>query len=296
MKYSFGKRSISDLAFYICLNGFMLLFAIVVIYPFLYIAALSFNQGRDALRGGITIWPRAFTTENYKIIFQDQQLFHAVMISVARTVLGTALSILLTGLVAFCFTKKNLIGRKFYTMLFLLPMYISAGLIPTFLAYRTFGLYNNFLVYIVPNLIWGYSIILMRTFFENLPPALEESAIIDGANEYDVFFRVIIPLSTAVFATIALFDAVWHWNYWFDTVMYTRDKDLETLISLLSKMLMERQASQISTLMANRRVQAITPEVLKAAMTIVTTLPIVMVYPFLQKYFIKGVMIGAVKA
>ena len=295
MKTSFFKRSASDKAFYACLYALMLVFAFIVLYPFLYIAALSFNEGRDALKGGITIWPRAFTLENYGVIFREPVLLHAVLVSVSRTFIGTALSVMLAGLVGFCFTKPNLIGRKFYTVLFMLPMYITAGLIPTFLTYRLFNLNDSFLVYIVPNLIWGYNIIIMRTFFYSLPQSLEESAVIDGASEYTVYFRVIMPLSAAVFATIALFDAVWHWNYWFDTVMYTRSRNLDTLISLLSKMLMENQASQISTLMANRRAQAVTPEVLKSAMTMVTTIPIVMVYPFLQKYFIKGVMVGAVK-
>jgi ABC-type glycerol-3-phosphate transport system permease component len=179
--------------------------------------------------------------------------------------------------------------------LLILPMYISAGMIPTYLVYRLFGLTNTFWVYIVPNLVWAYFVLIMRTFFEGLPPSLEESAVVDGANDLVVFFRIILPLSMPVIATVALFNAVWHWNTWFDTILLTRKKELETLMSLLAKMLLEQQTNLISDLRNQRRVRYMTPTVLRAAMTIITTLPIVMVYPFLQRYFVRGVLIGAVK-
>lgn len=273
----------------------MLLFGVTVLYPFLYLAALSFNQGIDALRGGITLFPRKFTLENYKIIFQDSRLAFAVFISVSRTVAGTATAVIFTALVSYCLTKRHLIGYKFYITLYILPMYITAGIIPTYLTYRLFGLTNNFLVYIIPNFVWGFNILIMRTFFDDLPPALEESALLDGAGFYKVFFRIILPLSMPVIATIGLFNAVWQWNYWLDTIIYTRSKNLDTLMSILSRMLMEQQSSDIANLRNSRRVKFLTPEVLKAAMTMVTTIPIILVYPFLQKYFVKGVMIGAVK-
>lgn len=293
-----GKKKINgaaDRLFDAFLYVAMAVFSVVVLYPFVYMLALSLNQGMDALKGGITVWPRAFTWENYAIIFQNSELAHAIFISVARTVIGTVLAVLLTGLVAYCFTKKNLIGYRFYMLLYILPMYIGAGLIPTYLTYRLFGLTDNFLVYIVPNLVWAYNILIMRTFFETIPNELNESAFLDGANEYTVFFRVIFPLSMPVVATIALFNAVWHWNYWFDTVMYTRSDNLNTLMSILSRMLLEQESNVVATLRVQRRARFLTPEVLKAAMTMVTTIPIILVYPFLQRYFVKGVMIGAVK-
>jgi putative aldouronate transport system permease protein len=203
--------------------------------------------------------------------------------------------VVVTGYVSYCLTKRRMLGRRLYLTILILPMYVSAGMIPTYLVYRLFGLTNTFWVYIVPNLVWAYFVLIMRTFFEALPPALEESAVVDGASEPVVFFRIIFPLSMPVIATVALFNAVWHWNTWFDTILLTRSKDLETLMSLLAKMLLEQQTNLISDLRNQRRVRYMTPTVLRAAMTIITTVPIVLVYPFLQRYFVKGVLIGAVK-
>lgn len=295
MHSNFEKSTGMDRIFLVCLYIFMFLFSISVLYPFLYIMALSFNQGVDALRGGITVWPRKFTLENYKIIFDDPTLYHAILVSVSRTIVGTLSALICTSLVAYCLTREKLIGHYFYLILFLLPMYINAGIIPTYLLYKNIGLTDSFWVYIIPNLVWAYNVIIMRTFFNAIPPSLTEASMIDGASEYRMFFRIILPLSTPVIATIALYNAVWNWNSWLDTVLYTRNVNLNTLMSLLSKMLMEQQTNQIATMKSADRVQYLTPQVLKAAMTMVTTIPIIMVYPFLQKYFVKGVMVGAVK-
>lgn len=295
MHVTFSRATGAEKLFIVALYLFMILFSICVLYPFLYLLALSFNQGVDALRGGITIWPRKFTLENYKIIFEDAMLYRATFVSVARTVVGTLTALLFTSLVAYCLTKEKLVGYHFYLTLFLLPMYVSAGIIPTYLLYKGIGLTDSFWVYIIPNLVWAYNLIIMRTFFNAIPPSLVEASMIDGASELRIFFRVILPLSTPVIATIALYNAVWNWNSWLDTVLYTRSADLNTLMSLLSKMLMEQQSNQIATMKSSNRVQYLTPQVLKAAMTMVTTIPIIMVYPFLQKYFVKGVMVGAVK-
>ncbi len=272
----------------------MLLFCATVLYPFIHLLAVSFNQGTDAIKGGIGIWPRAFTWENYAIIFRDSKLVHASFITVLRTAIGTFTEVLLTAGVAYCFTKK-LVGYKFYMALYLLPMYIGAGLIPTYMVFRELGFLDSFLVYILPNLAFGYNIIIMRTNFKTIPPALEESAEIDGANEYKIFFDIILPLSMPVIATIALFTAVFQWNSWFDTIMYTRAENLETLSSLLARMLMEQQSNYVGTLMMNKRASYMTPEVLRAAMTMVTTIPILLIYPFVQRYLIQGIMVGSVK-
>ena len=273
----------------------MVLFGIVVVYPFIYLLALSFNEGIDALKGNIYLLPRKFTLENYRIIFKDKRLLQATYMTVSRTVVGTIAALFCTSLVSYSFTRKNLIGKKVYNTIFILPMYITAGIIPTFLTYKAYGINDSFWVYIIPNLTWGYYIIIMKTFFENIPASVEESACIDGAGEYTIFFKIIIPLSSPVIAAVALFNAVWHWNYWLDTVMYTRSNKLDTLISLLSKMLTEQQSVLISQAAATRKAKFLTPQVLRASMTMVTTIPIIFVYPFVQKYFVKGIMIGAVK-
>jgi putative aldouronate transport system permease protein len=295
MSVGFRSSTIGDRVFNAFLLVFFLLFSVAVVYPFLFLLALSFNEGTDALRGGITIWPRVFTLENYKIIFENAQLLRGLMNSVLRTVIGASLATFFSGFLGYAFTKRKLVGYRFYVTLLVVPMYFTAGIIPTFLVYRSLGLINNFLVYIIPNLVWGYNIIIMRTFISDLPQALEESAFMDGAHEYTIFFRIIFPLSMPVFATIVLFDAVWHWNSWFDTILYAPKEGLETLMSILARMLLELRAREIVGLKVSKRAMNITSETLRAAMTIVTTLPIIMIYPFLQKYFVKGVMIGAVK-
>jgi putative aldouronate transport system permease protein len=288
-------RSIGELLFKSLLALFFVLFCVTVVYPFVYLLALSFNEGTDAMRGGITVWPRAFTVENYRIIFVNPQLLRGLRNSVLRTALGAGLALLSSGFLGYAFTKRKIVGYRFYVTLLVVPMYFSAGIIPTFLVYRSLGLINNFLVYIVPNLVWAYNIIIIRTFIADLPAALEESAFMDGAHEYTIFFKIIVPLSMPVFATIFLFDAVWHWNSWFDTILYAPKEGLETLMSILARMLLEMRAREIVGLKATKRAMNITSDTLRAAMTIVTTLPIIMVYPFLQKYFVKGVLIGAVK-
>lgn len=289
------KKQKSDMILDTFLYLFSFIFVLIIILPFLHLLALSFNDGMDALKGGIGLLPRKFTMENYKVILKEQSLVRATLVSVARTVAGTFSSLILTGMVAYCFTRKDLVGRSFYLIVFLLPMYIGAGLIPTFLTYKALGLTNSFAVYIVPNFVWAYNIIIIRTFFDGLPKELEESAILDGANEYHIFFRIYVPLSMPVIVTIGLFNAVWQWNSWFDTVMYIRGSAWDTLSSLLAHMLMEQQTNFINNMKLAKRAVSLTPEVLKAAMTMVTVLPIMMVYPFLQKYFVKGVMVGAVK-
>lgn len=289
------QSAIGEKAFKAFLFVFFLLFSVTVVYPFVYLAALSFNEGTDALRGGITVWPRVFTGENYRIIFENPQLLNGVLNSVLRTVIGASFATFFSGFLGYAFTKRKIVGYRFYITLLVIPMYFTAGIIPTFLVYRSLGLINNFLVYIIPNLVWAYNIIIMRTFISGIPQALEESAFIDGANEYTIFFRIIFPLSLPAFATILLFDAVWHWNSWFDTILYAPKEGLETLMSILARMLLELRAREITGLKVSKRAMNITSETLRAAMTIVTTLPIVLVYPFLQKYFVKGVLIGGVK-
>jgi putative aldouronate transport system permease protein len=294
MNFMEKRRSPGEKLFDALLTAAFVAFSLTVLYPFIYLTALSFNEGSDALRGGITVYPRKFTLDNYTVIFQNGQLLHALFISVSRTALGGLCEIFIGGMAAYLFTKRTIVGYKFYVKLLVLPMYISAGMIPTYLVYRGLGLTDNFLVYIVPNLVWAYNILIMRTFFLGLPPSLEESAFLDGANEYTIFIKIIFPLSMPVLATIFLFDAVWQWNSWFDTLLYAgNNPQLNTLMSLLAKMIMQMTVNEVEGM--SRGAKAITSTTLRAAMTIITTLPIVMAYPFLQKYFVKGILIGAVK-
>ena len=288
------ERGPANFVFNAFLAVFMTFLCVSIIYPFLHVIALSFNEGLDAIRGGITVWPRVFTIENYAIIFSDQAIASAAFMTVLRTSVGMAVEVLLTAGVAYSLTKK-LVGYKFYLALYLLPMYWTAGVVPTFLTYRALGITDSFLVYILPNLAYGYNIIIMRTNFKSIPSAIEESAEIDGASWLRIFLQIILPLSVPVLATVGLFAAVFQWNSWFDTLIYTQSPALETLSSLLARMLMEQQSSYVGTAIMNKRATALTPEVLRAAMTIITILPILFVYPFVQRFLLSGVMVGSVK-
>jgi ABC-type sugar transport system, permease component len=268
--------------------------SIVVVYPFINLMAISLNEGIDSLKGGIYLFPRVFSLENYASIIKEDKLVHAVFITVARTIVGTSASVFCCVVMAYTLSKKYLIGRKLYLVLYLIPMYVTIGLIPQYLVYKAYGLTNSFLVYIIPNLAWGFNIIVLVTFFQQIPEAIEESAHLEGANDFTVLIHIIAPLAVPAIATFALYDAVWHWNTWFDTVAFTKSNNLDTLMSMLTKMLTDQQAMLLSKSGGLRRTK-VTTESLRAAMTMVTTIPIIMIYPLLQKYLIKGILVGGVK-
>lgn len=292
--------TISDKIFDVVNYTIMILLAIATLYPFLYVLAVSLNDPFDTIKGGITLFPRMFTLINYKEIFNYPLIGQATLISVLRTVIGTITSVLSTAMVAYVLSRKDFFARKIITALFLITMYVGGGLVPEYLLIRGLGLMNNFLVYILPGLINSFNIILIRAYIDGLPMELQESAMIDGANDLIIFFRVIFPLCLPVLATIALFVAVGHWNSWFDTYLYCGgNKNLTTLQYELQKILANAAASSTIDYYSNldpTRTMRVTPQSMRMAMTIITTLPIVFVYPFLQKYFIKGMTLGAVRS
>lgn len=277
----------------------MLLILTLTIYPFLNVLAISFNESSDTVKGGITIFPRKFTTENYKVIFTYNNLVSGFINSVLRTIVGTLTSLIACSMVAYTLGRKHYIFRKQVSLFLVITMYVSGGLIPFFLLVRDLHLMNSFLVYILPGMVGAFNIIIIRSFMENLPEELYESAYIDGANEFTVFLKIIIPLSTPVLATIALFVAVGQWNNWFDTYLFNgSDPSLTTLMFELMKVLQSTQragADAVRTASQQLKVSQVSPESVKMAITIVTIVPILLVYPFLQKYFVSGMTIGAVK-
>jgi len=280
----------------------LLLFTVVIVYPFYNCIVLSFNTGADAMRGHIYFWPREFTLENYKKVLTQDIFSTAAANSILRTVITTVLAIFFTAAYAYVISHRNLMFRKFYMVLGLITMYFSAGVIPTYLVIRDLGLYNNFAVYILPGLFSMFNAVLFYTFFCGIPAALEESAKIDGANEIVVLFRIMMPISMPVIATVALFVAVGQWNSWFDTMLYTKGGSLETLSHMFRKMLesakyLETQITEASgesleQLVSSQETNSIT---LQMAAMVITCFPIIVLYPFLQKYFVKGVMVGSIK-
>ena len=278
---------------------FMIIVIIITLYPFLNVTAKSFNDPIDTVKGGIHVLPRAPTLQNYiGLLEAGSNLPIAFRNSVLRTVIGAVSGVLCCAMFAFVLSRKDFIFKKSFTIFLVITMYVSGGIIPDFLLIRNLGLVNNFWVYILPGLINAFNVIVIRAFMDTIPYSLQESAKIDGANDVSIFFRIILPLCKPVLATIALFIAVGQWNSWFDTYIYTRSNDqLTTLQYELIKVLDSAQAvgSAADVHSQQLRTARRSPEAIKMAITVIATVPILLVYPFLQKYFVSGITLGAVK-
>ncbi len=284
--------------------NYILLFMItfICIYPFWYIVIYTLSNGSVVDINPPVFLPRGFSLQNYKDIFALDGFFHSLFISVLRTVIGTVLSVLSCTFLGYLFTKEEMPLRKLLYRFLIVTMYINGGIISTYIVIKSYGLLNNFWVYIVPMLISAYNIVLIKTYVEQLPAALEESAKLDGAGYLTVFLKIILPLSKPIVATVAVFVAVGHWNSWFDNHIYTRGaENLQTLQYLLYKYLNEAQrvANQIKNATTagsmNNLTASISTKGVRMTITVLASLPIFMVYPFMQKYFVKGIMVGAVK-
>ncbi|PJN66515.1 L-arabinose transport system permease protein AraQ [Paenibacillus sp. GM1FR] len=280
---------------------FMVCLMIVTIYPFVNMIAVSFNNANDAIRGGIYLWPRVWTLDNYKYIFGESDIYHATLISALRTIIGTVVSVFCTAMLAYTVSRQEFVLRKFVTMFFVFTMYFSGGLIPGYLLIRDLGLIGSFWVYIIPGVIGVFNMIVIRSFIEGLPEGILESARTDGAGEFTTFIRVVLPLTIPAMATVSLFVAVGQWNSWFDVFLYnSSNKELSTLQYELMKILQTSTTSATSSASdayqsAESNATAVTPTSIRATMTIIASVPILMVYPFLQKYFVQGMTIGGVK-
>lgn len=285
-----------------CINVFLFIilftFCVTCLYPFINQIAISFNEGMDTARGGITVFPRKFSMENYSSLFADSSYLTAGAVTVSRTILTTLLHVTVVFAAAYALTRKGLFGKKVITTIFALTMYLQAGLIPIYILYRYLGLINNFWVYVLPYGFSFYNMIIVRSFIQEIPESLEESALIDGANEVAILFKVIFPLSLPVLATIALWTVVAQWNDWTASLYYITNKKLYTLQYVLMRVIKQGEQLRKDAHLQGQTVDTAvktTSESLKAAMLVATSLPIIAVYPFLQKYFVKGVTLGAVK-
>ncbi|MFD0717187.1 carbohydrate ABC transporter permease [Paenibacillus sp. GCM10027626] len=296
-----ARLGYSDRLMVTCIYIFLGLLSFTALYPFWNALVVSFNVGKDTALGGITFWPRAFTLENYKIILSDSRLLNGFFISVSRTVAGTISAILMTALLAYGMTRSNLIGRKYYMVYFVITMYFSGGLIPAYLLNRSLGLMNTFLVFIIPSLISVWNMIVFRTFFKNLPVGLEESAQIDGCSNWGIFGRIVLPLSGPVIATLGLFTAVAHWNDWFLPSIYITSDHLLPIQTMLRQTLNSTIVTNQSSVLDSASIalmeqtRTVSTKSLTMAMMMVVTIPIMLVYPFVQKYFVKGVLVGSLK-
>ncbi|OUM95194.1 MAG: sugar ABC transporter permease [Thermobacillus sp. ZCTH02-B1] len=292
------SSTVSDRLFDAFVYAYAAFVLVITLYPFLHVAAISLNDSIDTVRGGITIYPRKFTLKNYEMIFSYQHLGTGFRNSALRTLIGTVLGVISSSMLAYTLSRKDFQGRRFVSVFLALTMYVSGGLIPFFLLIRELNLINTFAVYILPGIVSAFNVFVVRSFIDGLPYALQESAKIDGANDFTIYWRIILPLTKPALATIALFVAVGHWNSWFDTYLFNSQAEhLTTLQYELMKVLQSTQSSVDYRARNMNEVMAhISPESVKMAITMVVTLPILFVYPFLQRYFVKGMTLGAVKS
>lgn len=295
------RIDIGGLIYSFIIGLILTIFVIVTLYPILNTLAVSFNDAIDSLRGGIHLVPRKFTWQNYITVLRKDNIITGFYISVLRTVVATVLQLSTTALIAYVVSRKDYVFAKPITVLYVLTMYVNGGLIPTFLLNRALGLANSFWVYILPGMVSAFNMLVIRTYINGLPESLQESAMIDGANFTTIFVKIIVPLCKPVFATIALFIAVYQWNSWFDTMLYNRMNDnlttlqyeLMKLLSSVSQLSGNADASRVAS-QSGASTQVTTVSI-RAAATILTSLPIVALYPFLQRYFVTGLTIGGIK-
>ena len=297
MRIRYVKNSLAGQLFDAFNIILMILITFVMIYPFWQQLVVSLNVGLDTARGGLYFWPRMFTWENYRYMLAQEGLLRGAWISVLRVVVGVSTSLFCTGLLAYVTSVKWFSARRVIRLMFLITMYFSGGLIPFYLLIIRLGLLNTFTVYWLPGLFGAFGMLLISSYMHNLSDSLAESARMDGCSEMGIYLRIVAPLCLPVFAALAVMGAVSHWNAWFDVMMFNPGGDWDTLQMYLRRILLE--AEMLNQLLADQRrydeLRRLTPVSIRAATTMIVTLPIVFVYPFFQKYFIGGLTLGAIK-
>ncbi|MCL2362595.1 MAG: carbohydrate ABC transporter permease [Defluviitaleaceae bacterium] len=291
---SFGN-SLANFIIY----SFLILFGISILFPFYNMVLLSFASFEDSMRQGLYLWPHSFTFDNYRRVFMDAQVMSSIRVATLNVLFGTSLAMVLTIFASYVLSRKNLPGRRgmFYFIIF--TMYFSAGLIPWFMVLRALGFVDSFWVMTVPNAMSVFNMILMRNYFLSLPDSLEESARLDGAGEFVIMWRIIVPLSAPIMATVALFYAVGFWNQWWNAMLFIQDVNLIPLALLLRRLVIDNSIQFGDAMGVAQLAQEgirVHSRALELATVTVATIPILCVYPFLQKYFTKGIMLGAIKA
>ncbi|MEU7826285.1 carbohydrate ABC transporter permease [Catellatospora sp. NPDC049133] len=294
------KRTVEQIIFTTLNTTFLLALAALMIYPLLNTLAISLNDGNDAVRGGIGIWPRVFSLQNYNVVFNMTTIYQAFFMSVLKTVVVVATNLVFTSMLAYALSRNEFIFRRSITLIFVLTMYFDAGLIPNYLLIRDLGMLNSFQAYWVPTIISAFNLIVLRTYMKSIPDEIIESARIDGAGEFRMWWQVVMPLCKPALAVVGLFVAVGSWNSWLDTLLYNSgDQALSTLQYELQKLLASSMNAGMNSVAATGSAQSggqvTTPIALRSTITVVAAVPILFVYPFLQKHFVSGLVIGSVK-
>ena len=295
-KKSKAQKSVPDKIFVVLNTLFMIAFVVITLYPVLNTLAISLNDGTDALRGGIYLLPRKFTMKNYNTVLQKNNLLTGAYITVLRTIFGTVTALFANAILAFIVSRKRFLFKRSLSLFWVITMYVNGGMIPIFLLYKNLGLTNSFWVYVIPGMVSAFNMLVIRTYMAGIPDSLEESAQLDGAGYMTIFWKIISPLCKPVYATVALFVAVGQWNSWFDAMLYNRmSPEFTTLQYELMKLLSSVTNQGSSAEAMKNAIGSVTPTSVRAAATILTMLPIICLYPFLQRYFVTGLTIGGVK-
>ncbi len=282
------------------LVDFLIIFILVIlcltcVLPFIHLAAKSISSNTAVMQRSVILWPKGINFDAYKSIFEDGTLVHSFIYSVGVVLLFTVLGMIVCTCAAYPLSKKRLKGRGFFTFILMVPMYFSAGLIPSYLLYKGYNLINTMWVLVLPLIYSSYNMLIMKNYFQStIPDTLEEAAFLDGANNFQILFRIVLPLSLPILATLSLFYAVGRWNAYADNKYYITREGLKMIQYKLYQLVASAQEAQTATLSEAIEVTS-TPEVLQSSCIMFATIPIILIYPFLQKYFVKGVMVGAVK-
>ena len=289
-------RTVSGTVFDVFNTLLMLMICVVMIYPFLYIINFSLSDPTVVRKAGLLLWPRGFNLVAYEASLKHPDIKNGFIISIARSTLGPFLMVIVTSMAAFALAREDLAGRKFFNKFFIFTMYFSGGMIPVYLVMRNLNLTGSFWVYVIPGMFGAFNFVLVRTYIENIPSSLEEAALIDGANYVTAFFRVVLPVCIPVLSAIVLFSCVGHWNAFSDTRLYNfMNRDLFTMQYVLYNYLASTQTFSIEQALALGDTTQLSPESIRMAITIITIVPVMCVYPALQKHFASGLLIGSVK-
>jgi putative aldouronate transport system permease protein len=274
------------------INGFvMLIVGVIILYPIIYVVSVSFSDTIYIVQNKITFYPKGFNLDAYKMILKDNRIPRSYLNTILYTSAGTIINLLMTAMGAYPLAKKNFFGRKFFVTAIVITMFFSGGMIPSFIVVQKLGLINSMWALIIPNAIWTTQLLILKSFYESISPSLYEAAIVDGASEYRILFQIIIPLSKPALASLALFYFMGHWNSYFLPLIYLNDLDKLPLQVILRDMLIDNTASNPNLMTTSK----LTPEAMKNATIFLSMVPVLMIYPFVQKYFAKGIMLGSVK-
>ncbi|MGG3840434.1 carbohydrate ABC transporter permease [Paenibacillus thiaminolyticus] len=297
MSLTIGKKSIGEKVFDTANVVFLILFSITAVYPFLNVMSISFSTSSAANAYGLKLWPQEISLDGYRAVFANKLIWTGYYNTIFRTVLGTFLNVIFSVMCAYPLSKKYLPHRNLFTAFIVFTMFFSGGLIPNYLLIKELGLLESRWSLILPGLIAAFTMIIVRNYFMSLPEEVEESARIDGANDMRILFSIVLPMSMPIIATISLWYAVAHWNAWFDSLLYISDPNKAVLGNVLRKIVIEgsSQFQQFDQGFNQNGQATVTPDIIKAATIMVATVPIICVYPFVQKYFVKGVIVGSLK-